>query len=63
VDHDYPVDWCQQFGKGRSFYTSLGHHPAVWNDRRFQQQLVGGLKWAMGHAEGEATPSARLTRP
>ena len=57
-DHDYPVAWCQQFGKGRSFYTSLGHHPAVWNDRRFQQHFVGGLKWAMGQAEGDATPSA-----
>jgi uncharacterized protein len=61
-DQDYPVAWCQRFGKGRSFYTSLGHHQAVWNDRRFQQHLLGGLKWAMGQADGDATPSARLTR-
>ena len=62
ADRDYPVAWCQQFGRGRSFYTSLGHHPAVWNDRRFQQHLLGGLKWAMGQADGDATPSSRLTR-
>jgi type 1 glutamine amidotransferase len=61
-DHDYPVAWCQQFGKGRSFYTSLGHHPDVWNDPRFQKHLVGGLKWAMGQADGDATPSTQLTR-
>jgi uncharacterized protein len=60
-DHDDPVAWCQQFDKGRSFSTSLGHHHAVWNDQRFRQHLVGGLKWATGQADGDATPSARLT--
>ena len=39
--------WCQQFGKGRSF----SHWPSaiteeVWKDPRFQDHLLGGLKWA-----------------
>jgi type 1 glutamine amidotransferase len=58
-DMDYAISWCQEFGKGRSFYTSLGHRKEVWKDERFQQHLIGGLKWAMKEAEGSATPSAK----
>jgi type 1 glutamine amidotransferase len=58
-DKDYPVAWCQQVGKGRSFYTSLGHHREVWKDPRFQEHLLGGLKWALGQEPGDATPSGK----
>jgi len=27
---DYPVAWCKNYGKGRVFYTSLGHREDVW---------------------------------
>jgi type 1 glutamine amidotransferase len=60
ADGDYAVSWCQQVGKGRSFFTSLGHRKEVWQDERFQQHLVGGMKWALGLASGDATPSAKL---
>lgn len=60
-DMDYAISWCQQYGKGRSFYTSLGHRKEVWNDPRFQAHLIGGLKWATGQAPGDATPSAGKT--
>jgi type 1 glutamine amidotransferase len=61
-DHDYAVSWCQQIEKGRSFYTSLGHRKEVWKDQRFQKHLFGGLKWATGQAEGDATPSGKLSK-
>ena len=56
-DQDYAVSWCQDIGKGKSFYTSLGHRKEVWKDPRFQEHLIGGLKWAMGQLPGDATPS------
>ncbi len=59
-DHDYAVSWCHKVGKGREFYTSLGHREEVWRDPRYQEHLMGGLKWALGLAQGDATPSARL---
>jgi len=61
-DQDYAIAWCQEFGKGRSFYTSLGHRKEVWRDPRFQQSLFGGLKWAVGLLPGDATPSAMLNK-
>jgi type 1 glutamine amidotransferase len=56
-DRDYAVSWCQKVGKGRSFYTSLGHRKEVWRDPHFQEHLINGLKWAMGQLPGDATPS------
>lgn len=56
-DKDFAISWCQEYGKGRSFYTSLGHRREVWKDERFQQHLLGGLKWAVKQAEGSAAPS------
>ena len=48
TDKDFALAWIHQFGKGRSFYTALGHEPDVWRDPRFQQHLVGGIQWAIG---------------
>lgn len=62
ADKDYAVAWCQEIEKGRSFYTSLGHRKEVWKDARFQEHLIGGLKWALKDATGDATPSAKLKK-
>jgi type 1 glutamine amidotransferase len=43
---DYPLAWAHEFGSGRAYYNALGHFPATWNDLRFQQQLVGAIRWA-----------------
>jgi len=51
-DGDYPVAWCHYFGDGRCFYTSLGHREDVWANKTFQEHLLGGIKWALGLAEG-----------
>jgi type 1 glutamine amidotransferase len=59
-DGDYAISWCREQGKGKIFYTSLGHRREVWRDPRFQSHLMGGLKWATGLAPGDATPSAKL---
>ena len=57
-DKDYAIAWCQEVDKGRTFYTSLGHRKEVWEDKRFQEHLFGGLNWAVRRADGSATPSA-----
>jgi type 1 glutamine amidotransferase len=46
TDKDFALCWTREYGKGRMFYTALGHRPEVWNDPRFQEHLVGGIKWA-----------------
>jgi type 1 glutamine amidotransferase len=43
---DYPLAWAQAFGSGRAYYNALGHFPSTWTDARFQQQLLGAIRWA-----------------
>lgn len=61
ADHDNALSWCRDYGKGRVFYTALGHRPEVWRDARFTTHLLAGLRWtidrdgALGRAPQGAT--------
>jgi hypothetical protein len=45
---DYPQAWWRDYGKGRSFYTSLGHRDDIWsNDPIFRAHILGGIRWAL----------------
>jgi uncharacterized protein len=48
TDKDFALAWTRTPGKGRSFYTALGHEAGVWRDPGFQQHLLGGIRWAIG---------------
>ncbi|MEM9328685.1 MAG: ThuA domain-containing protein [Bacteroidota bacterium] len=37
---DHPVAWYKEVGRGRTCYTSMGHHAAVWDQEPFVQMLV-----------------------
>lgn len=53
---DFPIAWCKEVGDGRVFYTSLGHREDVWESEPYQKHILGGIKWALGLVEGDATP-------
>lgn len=59
ADKDYPIAWCREFGKGKVFYTSLGHREDVWTDPTFREHALGGIRWALGLAPGDATPGLK----
>ena len=57
-DNDYPVAWVQKVGKGRVFYTSIGHNPNMfWNPLMLKHYLAG-IQFATGDLAGDTTPSA-----
>ena len=43
----HPVSWVREWSNFRSFYTSLGHDPAVYEDPLFKKHLTGGIMWAV----------------
>ena len=65
---DYPISWCKEFGKGRVFYTSLGHREDVWDpnapDRKnskevaeaYQKLILNAIEWAIGDEHWNAKP-------
>ncbi len=48
ADHDYALSWVRRHGRGRVFYTALGHRREVWEDERFRRHLLEGIQWAIG---------------
>lgn len=71
---EYAVAWAKEFGKGRVFYTSLGHREDVWDpntpetfkrenskevSEAYQQHILGGIKWALG----ASSPARRNISP
>ena len=43
----YPIAWCRDFGKGRVFYTALGHRDDVIESAWYRKHLLGGMLWAL----------------
>ena len=38
-DNDFAVTWAKMYGKGRVFYSTLGHVEANWDKPEFQKML------------------------
>jgi type 1 glutamine amidotransferase len=57
ADHDFAVTWAKMYGKGRVYYSTLGHPENNWDDPRLQQMYVEAIKWAMGLVDADVTPS------
>lgn len=55
-DKDFAVTWVRRYGKGRVFYSSLGHEEQIWDRPDIQKMWLEAVKWAMGMSEGDATP-------
>ena len=59
----FPATWARMHGKGRVFYTSMGHREDVWTNPIFQQISLGGFSWVMGNADAEVTPNIEKVTP
>ena len=59
----YPTTWARKEGKGRVWYTAMGHREDVWTNPVFQDILIGGIKWALGEVPAEIHPNLKKTAP
>ena len=59
----YPTTWARNEGKGRVWYSALGHREDVWTNPTFQQILVGGIKWALGEVSAAVTANLQAAAP
>lgn len=57
---DVAVSWCRTLGKGRLFYTNLGHNPTTFQSRTILQHMLDGIQYALGDLQADAVPSAKL---
>jgi type 1 glutamine amidotransferase len=58
-----PTVWVREYGKGRVFYTGLGHGKEAWENPAFQKIVLNGLYWAARREQPGAQRSARVCKP
>jgi type 1 glutamine amidotransferase len=59
ADHDFPVAWSKMYGKGRVFYSTLGHTEESWEDPDIRKMYFEAIKWSLGMTEGNTTSHAK----
>lgn len=59
----YPSTWARMHGKGRVFFTSMGHRENVWMETPFQPIVLGGLSWVLGRVDADVTPNIDKITP
>jgi len=47
-DGDYPLSWVKPYGKGRVFYSALGHNTSVFQNPVVLQHWLAGLQYVAG---------------
>jgi type 1 glutamine amidotransferase len=56
TDGDFAVTWAKMYGKGRVYYSTLGHVEENWDDPRFQKMFTEAIKWTLGLVNADITP-------
>jgi hypothetical protein len=48
------------YGKGRVFYSILGHDAEAWDNPVLRQMYFQAIRWALRLVDGDATPQPRV---
>ena len=59
----FPSTWARRQGKGRVFFSAIGHREDIWEGQPFQQIILGGLAWALGNVDAEIPPNVDQVTP
>jgi type 1 glutamine amidotransferase len=61
-DQDYGVAWVKGYGKGRTYFTPLGHTTIMYTDKRWTAHLLAAIQYLLGDISVDETPSARARK-
>jgi type 1 glutamine amidotransferase len=59
ADRDFAIAWSKMYGKGRVFYSSLGHTRESWQDPQVRTMYLEAIRWVLGRTEGSTTSHPR----
>ncbi|MES2477012.1 MAG: ThuA domain-containing protein [Verrucomicrobiota bacterium] len=59
----YPTSWARAEGKGRVFYTAMGHRDDIWTNPAYQEILSGAIRWATGEVDAAIPPNLKEAAP
>ncbi|MBB5685680.1 ThuA domain-containing protein [Sphingobium boeckii] len=49
---DHPIAWTNCIGKGRSFYSAIGHRPETYSQPEYVTMLQSAIAWAATSGKG-----------
>ncbi len=55
-DRDFAVSWAKTYGKGRVYYSTLGHVEENWDRPEFRKMFCEAIRWALGLVDADVTP-------
>ena len=58
ADEDYAVGWIKSYGRGRVFFSILGHNPTLFKSPELAQFFLSGIQFILGDLDADTTPSA-----
>jgi len=58
TDRDFAVTWAKMYGKGRVYYSCLGHVTENWDNPNVQKMYTEAIKWALKLVAADVTPRA-----
>ena len=58
-DHDFAIAWSKMYGKGRVFYSTLGHTEEAWSDPDIRKMYFEAVKWVLGMTDGSTASHPR----
>lgn len=61
-DQDYGVAWVKGYGKGRTYFTPLGHTTIMYTDKRWTAHLLAAIQYLLGDISHDETPSTRARK-
>jgi uncharacterized protein len=61
-DQDYGVAWVKAYGKGRTYFTPLGHTTIMYTDKRWTQHILAAVQYILGDLEVDATPGTKARK-
>ena len=56
ADQDYALAWIKAYGKGRTYFTPLGHTATFYTDPRWTGHLLAAIQYILGDLDVDATP-------
>jgi type 1 glutamine amidotransferase len=59
---DFPMSWIRRHGKGRVFYTGLGHGADVFTNPQMLQHILAGIQYALGDLVADDAPDGTRKR-
>lgn len=59
-DGDYAMAWSKMYGKGRVFYSSIGHPRQTFDNPDVRKHYLEAIKWTLGLVEGSTASHPKV---